>query len=387
MHDATPEPARSDSDGSPPAAAAEAGFPCPSCGADLAFDAEAGALACRHCGHRRAVATDAPSPAERDYRAAAAAGAAAHPAVSAREARCASCGAAIGFEPGIEAQPCPFCAGPLTLAPDPRRRFAPDGVLPFAVSERAARQALADWLDGLWFAPGDLGAYARAGRRLSGVYLPFWTFDADAEADYAGARGDAYTVYETRTRFVDGEAVRKRTPVRKMRWTPVAGRVRKRFDDVLAAASRTLPERFADRLGGLNGGWDLAALAPFQPDYLAGYRAEGYGVDLEEGFAEAQATMAATLRRAARFDIGGDAQTIHRLEARYRDVTFKLALLPIWIAAYRYRGRTYRFVVNGRTGAVVGDRPYAWWKLALAGIGGALAAALLIFALVALDAA
>ena len=54
-----------------------------------------------------------------------------------------------------------------------------------------------------------------------------------------------------------------------------------------------------------------------------------------------------------------------------RDVTFKHILLPVWLVAYRFRGRTYRFVVNARTGRVQGERPWSAWKIALAVILGA----------------
>ena len=58
-----------------------------------------------------------------------------------------------------------------------------------------------------------------------------------------------------------------------------------------------------------------------------------------------------------RRDIGGDQQRIGALETEVGRLTFKHVLLPVWLAAYRYRGRAYRFVVNGRTGAVDGERP------------------------------
>jgi hypothetical protein len=45
------------------------------------------------------------------------------------------------------------------------------------------------------------------------------------------------------------------------------------------------------------------------------------------------------------------------------------------MAAYKYRGRTFRFVVNGRTGRVQGERPWSAWKIAIAVVLGALLAA------------
>ena len=71
-----------------------------------------------------------------------------------------------------------------------------------------------------------------------------------------------------------------------------------------------------------------------------------------------------------RRDIGGDAQQIGSVNTDFAAETFKQVLLPIWLAAYKYDGKSYRFVVNGQSGRVHGDRPYSAWKIALAVILG-----------------
>jgi len=63
-------------------------------------------------------------------------------------------------------------------------------------------------------------------------------------------------------------------------------------------------------------------------------------------------------------DIGGDHQRIHSLKTEFDKTTFKHILLPIWISSYRYHGKVYRFLVNGRTGEVQGERPMSWIKIA-----------------------
>ena len=155
-----------------------------------------------------------------------------------------------------------------------------------------------------------------------------------------------------------------------MRWRSVSGRVARFFDDVLVLASRTLPKRYTDALEP----WDLSALEPYRPEFLAGFRAEGYQVELEDGFTEARAHMDNVIARDVRFDIGGDRQRIHDIDTTVRDVTFKHILLPVWLAAYKYRGETYRFVVNGRTGRVQGERPWSAWKIAIAVVLGLIVA-------------
>ena len=239
------------------------------------------------------------------------------------------------------------------------RHIKPKGVLPFALSEEEARKAMSDWLGRLWFAPNGLQQYARKGRKLSGIYVPYWTFDAATRSAYSGERGTVY--YEGR-----GEKRRMR-----VRWRRVSGRVARAFDDVLVLASQSLPKRFTDALQP----WDLAALEPYQPQYLAGFRAEGYQIELKDAFGEARTHMDAVIRRDVRFDIGGDQQRIHQVRTEVSDVTFKHVLLPVWMAAYKFRGESYRFVVNGRTGRVQGERPWSAWKIAVAVVLGLLLAA------------
>jgi hypothetical protein len=111
---------------------------------------------------------------------------------------------------------------------------------------------------------------------------------------------------------------------------------------------------------------------PYQAQYLAGFGAEGYQIQLDEGFGDAQAKMRRVIEGDVRRDIGGDLQRINSLQTQYGNVTFKHVLLPIWVAAYRYGGRSYRFVVNGQTGEVDGERPYSKFKIAFAILLGAI---------------
>ena len=71
------------------------------------------------------------------------------------------------------------------------------------------------------------------------------------------------------------------------------------------------------------------------------------------------------MRATCAHDIGGDEQRIDSLETQYRETTFKHLLLPVYAGAYRYNGKLFQIVVNGRTGEIQGDRPYSVWKIAL----------------------
>ena len=342
-------------------------FPCDTCGGDMRFDPGGDRLVCGHCGASQPVEHGgAPAVEEIDIRD----GLAASGAVAQEEtqvADCPNCGARFEFDPAIHAAECPFCATPVVKDTGTDRHIKPAALVPFALEQTAAKDAMKGWLGNLWFAPNGLAKYARDGAKMQGIYVPFWTYDAQTESDYTGQRGDTYFVTQTVIR--DGKPVRVQVP--RIRWTPRRGRVRRFFDDVLILASPSLPKTHTDALEP----WDLSGLQPYAPQYIAGFRAEAYRVTLEEGLREARARMDAVIARDVRLAIGGDQQRIHSVRTKVTDVTFKHILLPVWIAAYRYRGKSFRFVVNGQTGKVRGERPYSAWKIALA-VGAALIVAL-----------
>ncbi|MGR3540883.1 MAG: primosomal protein N' (replication factor Y) - superfamily II helicase [Hasllibacter sp.] len=346
-------------------------FPCPACGSDMRFDPASQGLRCDHCGNAEPL-----PPPGREARALALreidlrdglAPVAAAPATIAETTRvvaCPNCGARTEMEAGVTAATCPYCDTPVVAADAaPDRHIKPAALLPFLLTERDAREAMKKWIRGLWFAPNALRKYARNVRPMQGVYAPHWTFDADTTTRYTGQRG----VHRTETyRTSDGKtATRTRTD-----WYPARGTVRVRFDDVLVPATTSLPEHLRDGLEP----WELKRLDPYRPAALAGFRGEAYTVPLPDAHGQAQMRMQPGIDSAIRRDIGGDAQRIASKDTAYRDETFKHVLLPLWIAAYRYGGKSWRFVVNGQSGKVRGERPYSPWKIAFAVILGLIAA-------------
>ncbi len=345
-------------------------FPCDQCGADFRFDPDAGEMVCDFCGNTAEVAETGPWQGgirELDFKAAINNLLPLQELEETRVSQCPNCAAQVEFDPDLHASECPFCATPVVTDTGEHRHIKPKGVLPFGLDEDTAHDAMTDWLGKLWFAPNGLQEYARKGRKMNGIYVPYWTYDADTKSSYSGERGTIY--YETRTVTRSGETRQER--VQKIRWSPVSGRVARFFDDVLILASKALPKKYTDALEP----WDLSAMEPYRPEFLAGFRAEGYQVDLDEGFDEARIIMDRQIRRDVKFDIGGDRQRIHGLNTQVSDITFKHVLLPVWMAAYKYRGKSYRFVVNGRTGRVKGERPWSAWKITFAVVLGLILAA------------
>lgn len=352
--------------GKAPASADEHRWPCENCGADLRFSPGQTRLVCDHCGHVQDIpqAPEARASAlqELDLARGLRDDLPAGDMEEVRTTRCPSCGALVEFEGAAHSKECPFCATPVVIGTGTSRLIKPQAVIPFRLTEAEARKAMGAWLGRLWFAPNGLVEYARKGRAMNGMYVPYWTFDAATRTRYQGQRGDAYYETQTVTVNVNGRNERRQQQVRKIRWTPRSGWVSRRFDDVLVLASQSLPRAYTEALEP----WSLDQLTAYRPDYLAGFTAESYTVPLAQGHGIARQKMAAVIVQDVRRDIGGDEQQVTRVDTDYSAETFKHILLPVWMAAYKYGGKTYRFVVNGQTGKVQGERPWSVWKIALA---------------------
>jgi DNA-directed RNA polymerase subunit RPC12/RpoP len=282
--------------------------------------------------------------------------------------KCTTCGAETTLAANVTAGRCPFCGSPIVAEGSSKKLIRPKSLLPFYVTREQATASFRQWISGLWFAPNELARRAEAAQ-IAGVYIPCWTYDADTRSDYTGERGDDYWDTESYTVTINGRTERRTRQVRRTRWWPASGTVEVPFDDVLVLASRSLPQKLSENLEP----WDLKSLVPYQDEYLSGFVAESYQIGLAEGFGFARQIMAGPIADAIRRDIGGDHQRIDSVHTKYFNVTFKHALLPVWISAYRYGDQTYRFLVNARTGEVQGERPYSIVKIALAIVAAVIA--------------
>jgi len=358
-----PDPSRSD--GKPLRPPSQ--FPCEQCGALQSFAPGTRELTCPYCAHVTAIPQVAEPIRELSLRDALATLDAAPPAEQRPVIQCRNCAAEFSFDEHLHAGTCPFCGTPIVTGTGEEKHIKPASLLPFSVDEAAAQAAFSRWIRRLWFAPRLVERYVRDSSKLVGVYVPYWTYDAMTRSNYSGERGDAYYVQVPYSATVNGRQVTRMRQERRIRWSPARGSVSRFFDDVLIGASESLPRRITDSLAP----WDLDALVPYDERYLSGFGSEVYQVGLDQGFQRAKEIIDAAIRDDVMRDIGGDAQRIHQVQTAYSDQTFKHVLLPIWSAAFRYRDKTYRFVVNGRTGKVQGERPYSAAKIAAA-IGGAL---------------
>ncbi len=280
---------------------------------------------------------------------------------------CNSCGGETTLEPNITSDFCPFCDNPLVIKEGTRSIvYKPKYILPFNLDEKKALDTYRNWLSNLWFAPKDLKHYADSTEHFTGIYIPHWTYDCHTTTTYTGERGDDYTEQEYYFVSENSRQVQKSRDIVKTNWSHRSGSVTNFFDDILILASKSIPQEKMAKLRM----WDLKNLVPYDDRYLSGFKTETYQVKIEDGYASAKKHMKSVIENTVSNDIGGHRQRIHQMNTQYSDATFKQILMPLWISAYRYNGKVYRFLINGRTGDIVGDRPYSTGKILLAILAG-----------------
>jgi DNA-directed RNA polymerase subunit RPC12/RpoP len=343
-------------------------FDCPGCSAQLEYDPNVQAQTCPYCGYvgqvEIAAEAQAEAVAELDFHEYLSKAAAAEDTVEQVTVSCMACSAQTTLEPNVTSTECPFCGTKIVTQGESKRVIKPRALLPFSIPKEQAAKLWQEWIASLWFAPSKLKSDAKDAEGLNGIYLPYWTYDADTRSYFTGQKG------RHKWKKQGGQKVMT------VRWKYVEGQVDKSFDDVLVIGSGSVPEKHATRLPP----WDLDNLVPYDDGYLSGFRAEAYQTDLEAGFGKAKEQMDTKIRKKVNQRIGGDVQTITSLQTSIENVTFKHILLPLWISAYRFNDKVFQYLVNGRTGKVRGDRPYSWVKITLT----VLAALIVIAAIVLL---
>ena len=349
-----------------PEAVAQKKFSCPSCGGEAQWNPAKQALICPFCG------TTSPAQAELD-----ATGnqvIVEHDLVAALRGipddqrgwqskkisvRCQSCQAISVFDPDKVGKRCDFC-GSTALVPyeEIKEAFRPESLLPMKVSENQVRDSIRKWYGNRWFAPNLLKKAALTDI-VKGLYIPYWTFDAQVHADWTAESG--YYYYETET-YRDENGEMKTREVQKVRWEPSSGSLDHFFDDELVPASKGVQP---DMLRHIEP-FPTKELVPYQSGFLSGWVVERYQIDLVAAAKEAREEMDEEMERLCSNEVPGDTQRNLQVETDYSGQTFKHILVPIWLLTYGYGARNFQVVLNGFTGKIAGKYPKSWVKITLA---------------------
>lgn len=275
---------------------------------------------------------------------------------------CSSCGGEIVADETTAATACPFCDNPVVMMGQFTGALKPDYVIPFKLDKEAAKAALRKHYEGKRLLPKVFKNENHIDE-IKGVYVPFWLFDADTDADvrYKATRVRFWTSgnYDyTETSFYSVV----RAGSLGFERVPVDGST-KMADDLMESIE---PYDFKDAVD-------------FQTAYLSGYLADKYDVSSEQSVNRANDRIKRSTEETFAATVHGYTTVIpEHTSVRLKNGKAKYALYPVWLLNTTWNGKKYTFAMNGQTGKFVGDLPmdkaaYKKWLFGLTGIIGAAA--------------
>ena len=336
-------------------------FKCPACTAPLRYAQDTGRLECDYCGssytveEAEAFSEEKQKQAEEAFQKEAEAAKADAGQWDAPEAQgdwgadaahlktyhCPSCGAELICDEATAATSCPYCGNNTIIPGQFTGALKPDLVIPFKVGREEALSALRAHYKGKRLLPKRFSDENHI-QEIKGVYVPFWLFDGQAEADvdFLATRSSVIVTGRERITTTRHFALRR------------AGTVS--FEKIPADASRKMPDDYMDSIEP----YDYSELKPFSTAYLPGFLADKFDVTAEDSRQRADSRCAGTLRSALEKTVSG----YETCSARESNTTIKrgkvhYALMPVWMLNTKWRGKDFLFAMNGQTGKLVGDLP------------------------------
>ena len=279
--------------------------------------------------------------------------------------RCEQCGAEVATDPSQRSYVCPFCDSTYVIefSMNQTGRHRPEFVIGFAVTPEQAQDRFKTWLrENQWFRPGDLST-ASVIDKMKGIYLPFWSFSMLAHSQWRAQIGEHWYRTETyTTRDSKGNTVTRTRRVQETEWWPLAGRHHRYYSGYLVSGSKGLPQNQALRIQP----FQLPALKRYEPYFLAGWLCEEYSIAREEALALCQQEFQRQEHANIAAFLPGDTHRGLAAQTEFHSVNSDLCVLPIYILSYRYKGKLYRFLLNGQTGKMAGDKPVSGTRIAIA---------------------
>lgn len=275
---------------------------------------------------------------------------------------CNSCGGEIICDETTGASVCPYCDNPVVMKGNFSGALKPDLVIPFKYDKNAAKEAYERHISGKKLLPKQFRDKNHIDE-IKGLYVPFWLFDADAQADIR------YKATRTRAWSDSNYDYLETSYYQVLRGGYVS------FSNVPVDGSSVMPDELMQSIEP----FDISDAVSFQTAYLSGYMADKYDVTADQSIGVANDRIKTSTEEAFRETVMGFQTVIpENSSIRLSNGTAKYALYPVWILNTTYEGQKFTFAMNGQTGKMVGDLPvdkkaYRRTFAAFSGIGAVIA--------------
>ncbi|MDJ0757689.1 MAG: hypothetical protein QNJ45_29410 [Ardenticatenaceae bacterium] len=253
--------------------------------------------------------------------------------VQMRLMQCQGCGTEFVLGAATLSVTCPYCSSVyVTEAAETIELIPPQGVIPFALTQDDAKQAVVRWFKERRITRQDISRVSP----MSGMYIPVWTFDIGGEVQWHGKvmRGDQRS----------GQF--KSVPAFNSKYIF--------FNDYAVVAMSHQNALIHELIKG----YDFDQIVPYDPRLLADWPAERYTVALSDASNQARSRITKQIRRLPHGLAGGDKLDEKSIRCDTRSIiieSYKLLLLPVWTFHYLRKDRQFDLLINGQTGEVDGQ--------------------------------
>ena len=273
---------------------------------------------------------------------------------------CKSCSGEIVGDDTLGATSCPFCGNPVVMTSKFSGTLRPDMVIPFKLGKDEALKSLQKHYLGKKLLPKVFKDKNHLDE-IKGVYVPFWLFDADADAhiEYKATKVRRWS--DSKYNYVET------SDYRVLREGSIG------FDTVPVDGSTAIDDTLMESIEPFS----MKDAVDFRTAYLAGYFANKYDVDAKQSIPRANERVENSTSDAFKSTVTGyDTVTAKSSKIRLKSGDVRYALLPVWLLSTSWKGQNFLFAMNGQTGKFVGNLPLdkalqKSWFLKIFGIAAA----------------
>lgn len=255
--------------------------------------------------------------------------------------KCPNCGANVVLNKLEYSKQCPYCSSNLVSANADVKNIAPDGILPFLLSDGEASSLYRYGIKKKWFVPNAFKKQPPT-ENIKGIYVPSFGFDANTSSSYHGRLATDHT-----RRDRDGKTHYYTT------YQNIAGHHDSKHLDVLVETSSKINMTQFEKIKPFN----MGKAVEFKQGFIMGYAVEMYEDTLEQCKKVADELIDNNIRSQILSKYSYSRVEYLNVSTTQSDVKYMYYLLPIYKCDYTYKNKKYTTIMNGQTGKVGGGYP------------------------------
>lgn len=254
---------------------------------------------------------------------------------------CNNCGAQIIADENTSTTSCVYCKNTAILKDKLQGKFNPDYLIPFKHTKEDAINAFKKLGKGRILMPKEFNKKDNISE-MSGIYIPFWLYDYDAEGTVNADCKRITTWTSGNYRYTKTDTyLATREGSMSFEHVPVDGS--KRFENDIMNSIEP---------------FDYKDLKEFNYSYLSGFLSEKYDVDKELASKDATDRAKNSFIEQMKNDIHGYNTVIPTTNSiNLSNSKSYYVLLPVWMLNIKYKDKIYTFAMNGQTGKLIGNIP------------------------------